>query len=68
MEEVLGVSYANVGSAHADSSECAVAIDDNHHRWVELHDVLHSRLDVDDEVTVDEMRRCSAVRSHGELH
>ena len=35
-------------------------------RWIEFHNILHPRLDVPDEVAVEEMRRCPVVRSQGE--
>ena len=38
-----------------DSSKCAVAGNDDRRRWMELHDILHPRLDVADEVTINEM-------------
>ena len=57
----MGVGDAN------DSVERGVIGNDDRRRWIELPDVLHSRLNVTDNVAVGEMRRCSAVRSHGEL-
>ena len=54
-EKALGVGYANGEGAHADVSERAVADNDDRRRWIELHDVLHSRLNVTDKVSVDEI-------------
>ena len=56
VEKALGDSDANGADAHADSAEHAVARDDDNRRWINLHDVLHSRLDISDEVAVDEVR------------
>ena len=67
MEKAFGFGDANGEGACVDSAERAVADDDDRRRWVELHDVLHPLLDVTDEVAIDDMRRCPAVRSHGEL-
>ena len=55
VEKALGVGYANGEGAHADVSERAVAGNGDGLRWIELHDVLHSRLNVTDKVSVDEM-------------
>ena len=55
MKEVLGLGDANGKGAHADSAEGTVARDNDCRRWVEFHDVLYPRLDVTDEVAVDEV-------------
>ena len=55
MENALGIGDANSEGAHADTTKRAVAGDDNRRRWVELHGVLPPRLNVVDEVAVDEM-------------
>ena len=67
MEEVLGVGDADGEGAHADSAARAATDNDDRRRWVELHDVLHPRLAVADEVVVDEVRRFPAVRSRDKL-
>ena len=68
VEEALGVGDTSGEGVHADSAERAVASDDDRrHRWVEFHDVRHPRLDVTDEVAVDEVKRCPTISSHSEL-
>ena len=65
VENALGVGDEKGEGGHADSAEGAVAGNDNRRRWVELRNVLILRLDVTDEVTLDEVRRCPAVQSQG---
>ena len=67
VEKALGVGHANGEGDYTDSSERAVAGTDGRRKWIEPYDILHPRLDVADEVAVDEVRRCFAVQSHGEL-
>ena len=55
MEKSLAIDDANSEGAHFDSTERAVAGDGDHRRWVELHDILHPRLDVTDRIAVDEI-------------
>ena len=67
-DEALDIGNADGEGAHFDSAEGVVASDDHRRRWVKFHDVLHPRLDIADEVAVDEVRRCPTVQNHGELH
>ena len=67
MDEALGVGDVDGEGTHADSTESDMTGNDDRRRWVELHDVLHPRLDVTDEMAVDEVRRCPTVQIHGEL-
>ena len=55
VEKSLGVGHANGEGARADSSEYAVAGNNDRRQWIESHDVLLSCLDVANEVAVDEM-------------
>ena len=66
MDKLLGVSDVDGVGVHADSTEEGMAGDDDRCQWIELHNVLHPRHDVADEVAVDKVRRCPAVRSRGE--
>ena len=51
----MSVCNTDDEGAHADSAEGAVAGNNDRRRWVKLYDALHPRLDVADEVTVDEV-------------
>ena len=55
VENALGVSDVNGEVNHADSAKSAVASDNDRHLYVELNDVLHPRVDVSDNVALDEV-------------
>ena len=55
VRETLDVGDGDGEGAYADLAEGAVAGDDDRRLWAELHDVLHSRLDIADKLAVDKV-------------
>ena len=56
VEEVFGVGKTNDIGARADTTELSMTGDDDCLRWIKLLGVLLLRVDVADEVAVDEVR------------
>ena len=54
MDEALDVGDVDGEGTHTDSAD-VVTGNDNRRRWIELHDVLDPRLDVADDMPVDEV-------------